>query len=182
MARCRLPVGLATGLLVAVLAGCGGPHPCGDGRTCIPEAGVSLALAADWRTMSPKDGDNLLVAALDASEAGPGVMLKDGRELLGWLPTGLDELETAALQLNHNNLFVTGDAEADRLELPIGSAVRVRYVRQFAWMGPFASIDYWFFAGGRLLVLTYMELSAGGTPTDSPPALDAMVQSISLIE
>ncbi len=132
--------------------------------------------------MSPKDDDNLFVAALNASEAGPGLMLKDGRKLLGWQPTGLDELETTALQANNDNIFVTGDAEADRLELPIGSAVRVRYVRQFAWMGPFASIDYWFFADDRLLVLTYMELSAGGIPADSPAALDAMVQSINLIE
>jgi hypothetical protein len=109
-------------------------------------------------------------------------MLTDGRELLGWLPTGLDELETAALQANNDNIFVTGDPEADRLELPIGSAVRVRYVRQFAWMGPFASIDCWFFADGRLLVLTCMELSAGGIPADSPATLDVMVQSIRLIE
>jgi hypothetical protein len=89
------------------------------------------------------------VAALAPSEAGRGVMLKDGRELLGWLPAGLDELETAALQANNDNIFVTGDAEADRCELPIGPAVRVRYVRLFAWVGPFASIDYWFFADGQ---------------------------------
>lgn len=182
MAGCRWAVWLAAGLVVAVLGACGGPHPCGDGRTCIPEAGISLTLAAQWRQMSPKDDDNLFVAALNASEAGPGLMLKDGRKLLGWQPTGLDELETTALQANNDNIFVTGDAEADRLELPIGSAVRVRYVRQFAWMGPFASIDYWFFADDRLLVLTYMELSAGGIPADSPAALDAMVQSINLIE
>ncbi len=183
MTGCRYPTWLAAGLLVAVLiVGCGGPHPCGDGRTCIPEAGISLTLAPGWEQMTPEDSDNMFVAALDASKSGPGVMLRDGREYLGGQPSSLDELEMAALQATNDNLFAPGEAASEQLELSIGSAVRVRYVRQFLWMGPFASIDYWFFADGRLLMLTYMELATGGIPTDSPAALDAMVQSIRLTE
>jgi len=80
-----------------------------------------------------------------------------------------------------NNLLVgSGQAEAEQVELAIGSAVRVRYVTWAFLVGNYTSIDYWFYAGDRLLVLTYLEGPTGSFPTESPADLSAMAQSIRL--
>ena len=177
---------LVGGLLIAGLsAGCGGPRPCDDGRICIPRAGISLELAPDWKQMKPKRDENMFMAGLHGSESGPGILLKDGRELLGAEPADLDALEVAARELRsgNNSLLVgTGQAEAERVELPIGSAVRVRYVTWAFLVGNYASVDYWFYAGDQLLVLVYLEGPTGSFPGGSPADLSAMAESIRLIE
>jgi hypothetical protein len=177
---------LAAGLLVAgLLAGCAVAHPCDGGRTCIPQAGISLELAPGWQRMTPKSSENMFVAGLNGSESGPGVMLKDGQKLLDSEPADMDELETAALEARSgvNNLLAgSGQAEAEQIDLPIGPAVRVRYVTSAFLVGNYTSVDYWFYSGDRLLVLMYLAGPTGGFPADSPSDLNAMAQSIRLLE
>jgi hypothetical protein len=61
--------------------------------------------------------------------------------------------------------------------------VRVRYLASAFLYGNSAMVDYWFYAGDRLLVLTYMS----GSYTDSFPTygnadLETIAQSVRLLE
>jgi hypothetical protein len=75
------------------------------------------------------------------------------------------------------------DAAAELVELPIGSAVRVRYLVPIFLAGNWAHVDYWFFARDRLLVLTYVDGRDYFPPSAGmPTSLETMVQSIQLID
>jgi hypothetical protein len=169
----------------------GGPHPCGDGRTCIPEAGISLVLPSTWRETDERY--RYMFVAAPGGKGRTGIGLTAGLDVLSPLPTELTSLEEAVRQLRTvpsvvfegpdlEGVIEGVEAEAERIELAIGEAVRVRYVAPEYWAGWHQHIDYWFYAGSRMLVLTYVDGPADHIPRDSPAVLDDIVQSISLIE
>lgn len=171
--------------------GLGGPHPCDNGRTCVPAAGISLVLAPGWAQLAPGQSEGLFSASAGGVHRRVWIILEDARVYLDPPPTDIDLVGPAAQQVrNDENVWLgyrndNPDAEVERVELPIGSAVRVRWVAPHFLVGNYAHIDYWFFAHGRLLVMTYeepQESVPGFLPMGIPTSVDAIVQSIQLIE
>lgn len=190
MVRRRLGPGIAVCLVALALAGCGGPHACGDdGRICVPEAGVSL-LAPGWQEHGvPASGSTLFEIAPEETWPG-GIKLSDGSEIFDPPPTDLAEVELAVRKSRDARppsaiFFVRQflEAETEGVELPIGPAVRVRYLKLFFGPGARPAIDYWFYVDDRLLVLTWVGAAwTDQVPASSPPYFEEMAESIRLIE
>jgi len=155
-----------------------------DGRIRIPAAGVSIVLPPGWEQRTPKHCDDMFVAAWFGNEEGPGVILSDAHEALDTVPSTLDELEVSALAARSagSSFGGTRSAASEQVTLPLGTAVRVRYITWVVMFGQWSSIDYWFYSGDRVLVLTYFDGPSGTDerPPESPADLEALVQSIRL--
>jgi hypothetical protein len=179
----RLTVCLA--LLALLLAGCGAA--CGPGQTCVPDAGVSVALPAGWSVKGSPDKDELLRA--ESSSPSVGIILQRGDAILedGSLRT-LEEVEAAvAAEFSAGTNIGFGlidESVMDRVTLPIGPAVRDRltWTRSFILSYSYSGTAYWFFVDGRLLDLEYDEAwGEGGSslPSETEPAeLRAILDSL----
>ena len=137
---------------------------CPQGWTCIPAAGVSLVLPDGW--------SRRVAGADQLFEAGAGdvarITIADGREILGSVAS-LDDVERAAReQFGQNSIgFTHSNLGSDRIDLPIGPAVRVSWVSR-PW---FHQVDQgntteWFFLDGRLLVIEYQATPPGAASND----------------
>jgi len=198
----HLPVAAACLLLLAgLLAGCLAPgarqaesrgaQRCLSGRMCWPGAGLSIALAPGW---SPKPGiwtyEFERGDAYDSSGKwyGPDLYLKDGTEVLGLTPGGLDELQRAVVE---KRTSCTGccmcsheGVSASRVQVPVGEAVRVTYASP--WFNRWTlTVEHWFFTNGRLWELSYgwADYTSGGAPpladlATDPDDLKLMLESL----
>lgn len=171
----RLTVCLA--LLALLLTGCGAA--CGPGRTCVPDAGVSVVLPAGW---SGKGSANEPLQSPSA-----GIILQRGDAILDAGLRTLDEVEAAVAARFSSGTFGHPDfideSLTDRVTLPIGPAVRDRLrgwrMGGFGGAFPFSSIVYWFFVDGRLVELEYREAWSGaGDPALPPETEPAELRSI----
>jgi hypothetical protein len=187
---------------MVLIAGCQGaaataspfssPFPCSGDRVCIPGAGISFILPAGWSVPPATEKGRDLYTARSGDETA-AIIVVDGTTELASQPkdTSLEALEAVAIESRsgkeYNLLSGTSKAAAMRVGLPIGPAVRLRYVATTIpaqWL----CIEHWFFVNGRPYSVLYAEASNFGKPapsaspgTANPPALDALLQSIRLL-
>lgn len=175
------------GVLVAVaiqrgaLSGFLNGRACPDGRTCIPEAGISFVLAPGWAQISPTHSDQRFVAAWNGNRAGPGIILRRARDVLGSEPADLETLEVTANDVRTGVpgelSFVWSSASA-RVMTPIGPAVRIEFVDNSLILTQAHCVDHWFFSNGHAWVFTYVVV--GGTYGGG--GLEGMINSLALLE
>jgi hypothetical protein len=168
----------ATGGLIGIALG--GPHPCNDGRICIPTAGISMALAPGWSQISAKHGDEVFTASWNGSRAGPGIILRRARDVLGSEPGDIDSLDETANKARTGvpgQLSFVWSSASSRVTTPIGPAVRIEFVDRSLIFTEAHCVDHWFFSNGRAWVLTYVALDGTGGG-----GLDVMIDSLRLLE
>jgi hypothetical protein len=161
----RLTICLA--LFALLLTGCGAA--CGPGRTCVPDAGVSVALPAGWSGKGSAD------EPLHSPSA--GIILRRGDAILEAGLRTLEEVEAAVAARFSSRTYGYPDfideSLRDRVTLPIGPAVRDRLrgwrMGSFGGSFPFSSTVYWFFVDGQLVELEYREAWGGGGDSALPP-------------
>jgi len=175
----RLAVCLA--LIALLLTGCGAA--CGPGQTCVPDAGVSVALPAGWSVKGSAGKDELLRA--ESSLPSVGIVIQRGDAILeaGPLQT-LEEVEAAvAAEFAPDTDIGFGfidESVLDKVTLPIGPAVRDRltWTRSFILSYSYSSTAYWFFVDGQLLELEYDEAWGEGGSALPPETEPAELRSI----
>jgi hypothetical protein len=146
---------------------------CDSGRTCIRDAGISVVLRQGWSTRQA-DGGELLVAAPGKDASVEMVIEKPAGLIDAGVPATLDEVERAVIA------SVTAESPsgtppvADRLALPIGPAVRLRYTSSscFFMCSNESTTSIWFVVNGQPIAVEYLEAFGEGTAT-LPSAVDA---------
>lgn len=137
---------------------------CPRGRTCVPAAGISLVLPHGW-SRRVADADQLFAAgAGDVAR----ISIEDGREILGSVAS-LDDVERAARERFGQNAigFTHSNLGSERIDLPIGPAVRVTWVsRPWFYQVDQGNTTEWFFLDGRLLVIEYQAVPPGAASED----------------
>ena len=102
---------------------------CESGRACVRQAGISVVLPEGWSGRPAKDGE-LFVAAPSFDESGEIVIDNGSTMLEPEHPANLDELEKAVvaqLTSQSGGFSTISQPLADRMALPIGPALRLRF-------------------------------------------------------
>jgi hypothetical protein len=143
---------------------------CDPSRTCVAGVGISFVLPDYWSRAAPES--NELFAATAADEWRRFV-IEDGarviRDAEAAVPTDLDGVaaRVSSLLEGGGGLFGSNTGvSTQRVELPVGPAVRVAYTNATSFFLTYyqTTISYWFFIDERLVVLEYMRGYGESTP------------------
>lgn len=145
---------------------------CPPAAKCVWNAGVSVVVPSGWSAQPVERGELLLISP--GKGARVRIVMEDGDAAIGsGLHGTLDEVEatTIAALGDTSGTFTHVDGLAtERVLLPVGPGVRVRYVSTTTFIMSYsqANDSVWFFANGRLLVVSWQQ-QLGEAPGSRPP-------------